>query len=119
MSTHKKFNPEGVKGKTAKPPHNFFKIMKYSIIRDKQLSENHTVSVAVKTFDCIEDALDTMYSQARRHGYEVTIDNTPDGRFGFCLWQIQVVVGQWTYHVVEHCCDMDGNPFDDPFELPL
>lgn len=27
MSTHTKFNPEGVKGKTATPPHNFFKIM--------------------------------------------------------------------------------------------
>ena len=77
------FNPEGVKGKTAQPPHKIFNFMaKYSITRDKQLSENHTVSVAVKTFDCIEDALDTMYRQARRHGYEVTIDNTPDGSWG-------------------------------------
>ena len=114
------FNPEGVKGKTAQPPHKIFNFMaKYSITRDKQLSENHTVSVAVKTFDCIEDALDTLYRQARRHGYEVTIDNTPDGSWGFCLWQIQVVVGQWTYHVVEHCCDAEGIDFDDPFELPL
>lgn len=27
VSTHTKFNPEGVKGKAATPPHNFFKIM--------------------------------------------------------------------------------------------
>ena len=27
MSTHTKFNPEGVKGRAAQPPHNFYKIM--------------------------------------------------------------------------------------------
>jgi hypothetical protein len=59
----------------------------------------------VKAFDSIEDALDELYRQAKRHGYEVTIDNTIPASLGFCLWQIQVVVGKWRYFVTEESED--------------
>ena len=101
MSTHTKFNPEGVKGKTATPPHNFFKIMtQYHINRSTETPEG-SVTKFVKAFDYVEEALDELYRQAKRHGYEVAVDNSVDANWGFCLWQIHVKVGNWRYYVTE------------------
>jgi hypothetical protein len=53
----------------------------------------------VKPYDSLQEAMDDLYRFAHRRGYEVTIDNTLDGTFGFCLWQIHVKVGEWRYYV--------------------
>ena len=95
------FNPEGVKGKTAQPPHKIFNFMtQYHINRSIETPEG-SVTKFVKAFDYVEEAMDELYRQAKRHGYEVAVDNTPDGTWGFCLWQIHVKVGQWRYYVTE------------------
>ena len=72
----------------------------FAINREKATSQGKLV-YTVKTFDSLQEAMDTLYRQARRHGYEVTIDNTVAPALGFCLWQIEVWVGEWRYFVTE------------------
>ena len=95
------FNPEGVKGRTAQPPHKIFNFMaQYHINRSIETPKG-SVTKFVKAFDYVEEALDELYRQAKRHGYEVAVDNTSDASWGFCLWQIYVQVGNWRYYVTE------------------
>ena len=101
------FNPEGVKGRTTQPPHKIFNFMaQFAIERERVTTNTEGVPVyttkEVARFSSAEEALDTLCRQAHRHGYEVTIDNSTMN-MGFCLWQIQVQVGQWTYRTVELC----------------
>lgn len=70
----------------------------YHINRSTETPEG-SITKFVKEFECIEDALNELYRQAKRHGYLVAVDNTPDGSWGFCLWQIHVQVGKWRYYV--------------------
>ena len=72
----------------------------FHINRSKETPEGSFIKF-VKAFDSLEEALKTLYCQARLHGYEVTIDNSIAPHCGFCLWQIQVVVGEWRYFVTE------------------
>jgi len=70
----------------------------YHINRSIETTEGSLV-VFVKAFHYLEEAMDELYRQAHRHGYEVAVDNTPDGSWGFALWQIHVKVGNWRYYV--------------------
>lgn len=99
------FNPEGVKGKTAQPPHKIFNFMvQYHINRSTNTPKGGVIKF-VKAFDYVEEALSELYRQAKRHGYEVAVDNTSDAIYGFCLWQIYVKVGKWRYYVTEETDD--------------
>ena len=68
--------------------------MKYAIARTKE-----NVTKYVHVCPDLQSALDILYNKARKHGYTLEIDNTPDGRFGFCFWQIGVTVNEWRYTV--------------------
>lgn len=101
MSIHAKFNPKGVKGRNAQPPHKIFNFMiQYHINRETKTPQG-SLTKFVKAFDYVEEALDELYRQAKRHGYEVAVDNSVDAGCGFCLWQIHVKVGNWRYFVTK------------------
>ena len=101
MSTHTKFNPEGVKGRTAQPPHNFSKIMtQYHINRSTETPKGSYTETR-KHFDSLQEAMDELYRMAKAKGLAVVVDNTPDGSWGFCLWQIYFMAGKWRYYVTE------------------
>lgn len=102
MSIHAKFNPEGVKGRITQPPHKIFNFMiQYHITRSTKTPKGGGLTKFVKAFDYVGEALDELYRQAKRHGYEVAVDNSVDAGCGFCLWQIHVKVGNWRYYVTE------------------
>lgn len=66
----------------------------YQIIRS-----NGNFSKVLKNFDTLQEAMDALYVGAKRFNLKVEVDMSVPAQFGFCLWQIQVLVGNWRYSV--------------------
>lgn len=79
-------------------------MVQYHINRSIETPEG-SVTKFVKAFDSVEEALSSLYRQAKRFGYKVAVDNTTSATWGFCLWQIHVEVGKWRYYVTEESED--------------
>lgn len=93
-----KFNPEGVKGKTATPPHNFFKIMKYVF--------NVTVSVMdantrIKLFEFTEYRIEARGPKGRA---------TTTAKRKALRCAMDFIHRQWRVSIYNKCCIFSKQP---------
>lgn len=84
---------------------------KYVIYRETSVNEHSAFSKYVAQYESLHEAMDALYRGAKRWNLNVNIDNSADPRFGFCLWQIYVQVGDWRYSITQeedNECDLFG-----------
>lgn len=84
---------------------------KYVIYRETSVNEHNAFSKYVAQYESLQEAMNALYRGAKRWNLNVNIDNSTDPRFGFCLWQIYVQVGDWRYSITQeedNECDLFG-----------
>ena len=84
---------------------------KYVIYRETSVNEHNAFSKYVAQYESLQEAMNALYRGAKRWNLNVNIDNSADPRFGFCLWQIYVQVGDWRYSITQeedNECDLFG-----------